>query len=181
MKNRLTKISIHLSYILRHKPEDIGLTLDKDGWADIDELIQKNSNHRHAMTKEELLNVVKTDEKSRYSISHDCKKIRASQGHSTKFVGIDYEQNLPPTMLYHGTASKNIESILKSGLIKGNRHHVHLSTDHETAVSVGARHGSPAVLKINSKEMHDDGLKFYLSENNVWLTNSVPSKYIELE
>lgn len=103
MKSNLTKLSIHLSYILRHKPESIGLSLDSEGWADIDELIRKNESHKHSITREELLKIVETDEKSRYKLSHDCKKIRASQGHSSKLVGLVYELNPPPVVLYHGT------------------------------------------------------------------------------
>lgn len=180
MKKSLKKVSIHLSYILRHKPEDIGLTLDSEGWADIDELIAKNGHHKYAMTKEEFMEIVKTDEKSRYRISQDGKRVRASQGHSSKAVGIAYEPQVPPMHLYHGTASKNIESILEDGLVKGNRHHVHLSICHETAVSVGTRHGSPVVLKVDAKQMSVDGYKFYLSDNNVWLIDHVPAKYIKL-
>lgn len=80
--------------------------------------------------------------------------------------------------MYHGTAQNNIESILEIGIEKRSRQHVHLSQDKETATKVGMRHGKPIILTIKTKEMFDDKIEFYLSENNVWLTDFVDAKYI---
>jgi putative RNA 2'-phosphotransferase len=167
-----------LSLILRHAPDTIQLTLDENGWANVEELILKSNKHSHKFNLEQLQYVVETNDKKRFQFSDDNKKIRASQGHS-----IDVELNLkattPPEILYHGTVEKFIENIKQTGLQKMNRQYVHLSKDTETATKVAMRRGKPILLHVNTKQMHEDGYVFYLSENNVWLTNEVPVKYIK--
>ncbi len=164
-----------LSLVLRHKPETIGITLDKNGWADVSELLDKMNDD---ITLEILEEIVKTNDKKRFAFNDDKTKIRASQGHS---IGIDLNisSKIPPDILYHGTAEKFLESIKNSGLNRGSRTHVHLSTDYDTAINVGKRHGKPIVLKIVAKKMNLDGYKFYLSENKVWLTKEVAKEYIK--
>lgn len=176
-KNRHIKISKSLSYWLRHRPESIGITLDKEGWASVNELIEK-SQKELAFDLSELKEVVKNCDKQRFTLSEDESKIRASQGHSVE-VKIKFQEIAAPPILYHGTVDKFIESIKKSGLIPGNRHHVHLSKDYETATKVGARRGKPIILKINAQRMQDEGFKFYISENGVYLADSIPARYIE--
>lgn len=161
-----------LSLILRHKPETIGLKLDENGWANVDELIKKMN-----LSLSDLEQIVKNNNKNRYSFSEDKTKIRANQGHSVK-VDVELKEVYPPSILYHGTAEKNVDSILQNGLVKGNRNHVHLSADEATAINVGSRHGKPEVLKIKAREMYADGLKIYLSENGVYLTDYVDPMYI---
>lgn len=169
----ISQISKYLSYILRHKPESIGLMLDINGWANIDELISKTK--EFVLTKEMLQEIVKTSDKQRFIIKDD--KIRANQGHS-----IDIDLNVlptnPPSVLYHGTVIKNVDVIMQEGIKSMSRHYVHLSADKQTAINVGKRHGKPIVMQINSQAMSEDGYKFYLSENNVWLTDYIPPKYI---
>jgi putative RNA 2'-phosphotransferase len=166
-----------LSLVLRHKPQTIGLTLDQNGWAFVEELLSRMNAAGHPLTIEELKNIVDNNDKKRFAFSEDGKRLRASQGHS-----IDVELNLqaltPPPVLYHGTATRNIESIKQQGLIKGSRHHVHLSADIETARKVGMRYGAPVVLTINAKKMYEEGITFFQSENGVWLTDGVPPQYI---
>jgi putative RNA 2'-phosphotransferase len=177
MDKRLVKVSKFLSLVLRHAPETINLTLDKNGWARVDELIAA-ANRAGVDLDEKLLNeVVGQNDKKRFAFSEDGSLIRASQGHSIE-VELALEKIEPPETLYHGTASRFIESIKAEGLIKGNRQHVHLSKDEETAIKVGTRHGKPIVLKIESARMHNEGFDFFLSANGVWLTESVPVKYI---
>ena len=172
------KISKLLSYVLRHKPESIGISLDKEGWTDIDVLISKCS-ARLNFTKEELLKVVENNDKKRFAISDDGLKIRANQGHTT-YVKLEFEKKVPPAILYHGTQKSFLDSIKKKGLLPGKRHHVHMSDNLGTAAQVGARRGpnSYVILTIESKEMVEDGVEFFLSENGVWLTDNVDSKYI---
>ncbi len=172
-----TRISKFLSLVLRHAPEKIGINLDDAGWTSIDELIVKMRDNGHEIDRETLQQVVLTNNKKRFAISEDGKMIRANQGHSIK-IEHGYKQKTPPSRLFHGTALKNRESILKSGLDKRKRHHVHLSSDIETAIAVGRRHGKPIVFDVDSTQMHADGLKFYQSENGVWLTENVPAKYL---
>ena len=126
---------------------------------------------------DDLKKIVASNNKQRFRFNDDFTKIRANQGHS---ISVDVELNevRPPVVLYHGTATKFLESIKHNGLIAKNRLHVHLSADKETAIKVGGRHGKPIVLTVNSAKMYEDGFIFYLSENNVWLTVSVPINYI---
>lgn len=171
------KISKFLSLILRHQPETIQLKLDENGWADVGELITKSAKGRMYFTFEDLEEVVETNNKKRFAFNDDKTKIRASQGHS---IDIDLALKIiqPPDFLYHGTAEANISSILEKGIEKRTRQHVHLSADKETATKVGMRHGKPFILTIRTKEMHKDGIPFYLSANGVWLTDFVDAKYI---
>lgn len=176
------KLSIFLSLLLRHKPEKIGLHIEKYGaWANIDELIEKiNNNSKYEIDRGLLEEIVREDEKQRYKISDDGKKIRASQGHSIDVI-IDMEIKRPPEILFHGTPVENVDSILQKGILKGTRNYVHLSKDIQTALTVGSRkHKQPAVFNVRAGDMHNDGYIFYLSENNVWLTDFVPKDYIEL-
>lgn len=167
-----TRISKFISLILRHKPETIGIKLDKHGWADVKELL-KGVN----ISMEELEHIVDTDEKQRYSFNDNKTKIRANQGHSIE-VDLELEPIEPPEYLYHGTATKFIGDIMKNGLQKQSRQYVHLSKDLDTAKKVGVRHGELVLLRINTLDMYRDGYKFYLSKNGVWLTDLVPVKYI---
>ncbi|AZA72474.1 RNA 2'-phosphotransferase [Chryseobacterium indoltheticum] len=171
------KTSKFLSYVLRHHPEIIGLHLDENGWADVDELITKSTNDSQGFTFEELDEIVQTNDKKRFIFNEDKTRIRANQGHSID-INLALIPQQPPEFLYHGTAQRNIESILEKGIEKRNRQHVHLSQDIETATKVGMRHGKPIILTINTEKMFDDGIEFYLSENNVWLTDFVDIKYI---
>ena len=169
------KLSKTLSYILRHKPEKFNIELDKNGWVNITELISKLN---QGITYEDIKLVVDNNDRKRFIISDDNKKIRANQGHSLK-VDLNLKAVVPPVELYHGTADKNINSIKKKGLVKGNRHHVHLSLNKDTAVNVGKRYGNPIVLIVDCKQMYKDNIKFYKSENDVWLTDYIDPKYIK--
>ncbi|MCV9932011.1 RNA 2'-phosphotransferase [Flavobacterium sp. LS1R47] len=171
-------ISKFLSLVLRHSPETINLKLDENGWADVEELITKCSKNGNTLDSELLDYVVENNDKKRFAFNEDKTKIRASQGHSIS-VDLKLDEAEPSEFLYHGTVGKFMESIKKEGLQKMSRQHVHLSQDRETAIKVGGRRGAPQILSVRSGAMHRDGFKFYLSENNVWLTDAVPAKYIE--
>ncbi|MEM0577221.1 RNA 2'-phosphotransferase [Flavobacterium polysaccharolyticum] len=174
-------VSKFLSLVLRHSPETIELKLDENGWADVEELILKcnKKGNQNQMTEELLDYVVENNDKKRFVFNENKTKIRASQGHSID-VELNLKESEPKDFLYHGTVEKFIDSIKKEGLQKMSRQYVHLSKDKETAIKVGSRRGKPIVLKINAPKMFLDGYKFYLSENNVWLIDEVPTKYIEL-
>jgi putative RNA 2'-phosphotransferase len=172
------KISKFISLVLRHKPEVINLNLDENGWTDVDELITKSKRDPHqGFTFEELEEIVETNDKKRFIFNEDKTRIRANQGHSID-IDLALKPQQPPEFLYHGTAQSNIDSILEKGIEKRNRQHVHLSQDKETATKVGMRHGKPVILTIKTMEMFEEGIEFYLSENNVWLTDFVDAKYI---
>lgn len=175
--DKMDKLSVFISLILRHKPETIGIQLDEHGWANVDELIDGINNTGRQIGLEILEEIVRTDNKQRYSFNEDKTLIRANQGHSIP-VDVELKEEQPPEFLYHGTASRFLDSIMQNGLKPMSRLYVHLSTDVETAIKVGKRHGEPIVLKINSEAMYNDGTKFYLSENGVWLTKTVGKKYI---
>ena len=174
-KNDLSKF---LAFILRHKPEEIGITLDEHGWANVDELIEGiNKKSGYSANIYILDEIVRTDDKQRYSFNEDKTLIRANQGHSIP-VDVELKETMPPDILYHGTATRFMGGILNEGIKSMSRLYVHLSQNIETAHKVGKRHGKPVVLEIDSKRMHSEGIKFYLSENGVWLTSYVDSKYI---
>jgi putative RNA 2'-phosphotransferase len=174
-----TKISKLLSLVLRHKPETIGLTLDNNGWADINDLIEKINTYGFTITTDILNHIVVTNNKKRFSFDETKTRIRANQGHSLD-IELNLEEAVPPPDLFHGTGEKFISSILATGLDKRNRQHVHLSSDMETAIMVGQRHGKPKVFIVASGQMKMEGFSFYLSDNNVWLTDNVPLKYLKL-
>ena len=171
-------ISKFIALILRHKPEAIGISLDEHGWANVDELIA-GINKTSPLTKDQLEEIVKTDNKQRYSFSEDHTLIRANQGHSVA-VDVELKQETPPDVLYHGTGEKYVPSILQKGLIPKSRLYVHLSQDTSTAEAVAKRHGKPILFRINTKLMVRDGYKFYLSANHVWLTKEVPVQYLSI-
>lgn len=173
-----TKISKYLSYILRHQPHSIGLELDPNGWASIEELIAKTTDFK--LTLPVIEYVVETNDKQRFSLNKEMTKIRANQGHSLN-IDLALTAQQPPDALYHGTAKRFSENIQQQGLTKQQRHHVHLSQSREVAKSVGSRHGKPVIFSLNTKAMIEDDIVFYRSENNVWLVDNVPAQYLTLE
>lgn len=178
MDKRLSEISKFLSYVLRHEPEAIGLALDREGWADIDELISRAGQSGRTLDRQTIQTVVAGNDKKRFTLSDDGRHIRAVQGHSSEAVDIAYNPVHPPAILYHGTARKFLASILEKGLHAGSRQYVHLSMDAETAIKVGQRHGKPVVLEIRALDMSASGHEFFQAENGVWLTREVPTRYI---
>ena len=167
-----------ISLILRHKPETIGISLDEHGWADVQDLIDGvNRADGHVLDMELLEEIVRVDEKQRYSFNENHTLIRANQGHSVP-VDVELEEKIPPDILYHGTGEKYVSSIDAQGLIPKSRLYVHLSSDMETAKKVGSRHGKPIIYEINCRGMAEDGYHFFLSANRVWLTKEVPVRYL---
>lgn len=168
-------ISKFLSLVLRHQPDKINLKLDLNGWAEVDDLLNKMP---FEITYNELKQLVDSNDKQRFTLNNTGCKIRANQGHSIKQIDLNFEPKLPPEILYHGTTHKFVSLIEKEGLKKMKRQHVHLSRTEETAIKVGSRRGVPVVLSIKALEMFKDGISFYKSKNGVWLTDHVPAKYI---
>jgi putative RNA 2'-phosphotransferase len=176
-EKKRTRMSKFLSLVLRHEPGRILLDLDPAGWAEVDELLDGCQRHGMPMTRPELEEVVATNDKKRFALSEDGKRIRASQGHSVE-VELGYMPKTPPAQLFHGTATRFVDSIRHGGLLKGDRQHVHLSADEVTARKVGERHGKPAILIVESAAMVAGGHEFFLSENGVWLVDHVPVEFI---
>lgn len=180
MSKQLVNASKFLSFILRHKPDQIGLELDANGWANIADLIKKSKGQPQVDLDESIiLQVVATSEKKRFALSEDGLSIRANQGHSLD-IDLGLQEQVPPARLYHGTASRFLDSIKAQGLQKMNRHHVHLTENEGTATEVGRRYGKVVMLEIDSQAMHSDGCKFFVSENSVWLVDEVPMAYIRV-
>ncbi|MFE1249136.1 RNA 2'-phosphotransferase [Streptomyces sp. NPDC058735] len=174
-ERRTVKVSKYLSKHLRHQPERIGLTLDEAGWVEIDALIAAAAAHGFRFTRDELDHVVASNDKRRFAV--EGTRIRASQGHSVE-VDLGLAPATPPAHLYHGTVARHLDAIRAEGLRPMNRHAVHLSPDRETATRVGARRGRPVVLGVDAAAMHRDGHVFHVSANGVWLTGSVPPRYL---
>lgn len=166
-----------IALVLRHKPEELGLTMDRHGWVDTRALIEK-LNAIQPFDMEKLEEIVRTDNKQRYSFSADKSRIRANQGHSVP-VDLELMPLEPPKALWHGTATRFSESIERQGLLPMQRQYIHLSADIETAVRVGRRHGKPVIYEVDAGAMFEAGHAFYRSENGVWLTKAVPAEYLK--
>ncbi|MBV4369021.1 RNA 2'-phosphotransferase [Erwinia phyllosphaerae] len=179
MSKKNTDISKFLSYVLRHHPEAIGLSLDQNGWAVITDLILCAKKEGYIFEKSIILAIVTSSDKKRFTISTDGLHIRAAQGHSMQQVKITYKENIPPDILYHGTAARFISEIRKKGLLPMSRQYVHLSTNEVTAIQVGQRHGKPMILIIKALNMYEQGFKFFQAENGVWLTEAIPYQFIQ--
>lgn len=174
------RTSKFLSLILRHEPERVGIKLDSADWVDASVLLDACTRNGVSLTMDQLKHVVDTSDKKRFAFNEDGTRIRANQGHSVE-VNLEYEPKAPPELLYHGTATRFIEAIRKQGLLKMERHHVHLSAETETTMKVAMRRGRPILLTIHAGEMHRQGHVFYLSANNVWLVDSVPPEFIDFQ
>jgi putative RNA 2'-phosphotransferase len=153
---RLVKISKYLSKHLRHEPQRLGLQLAPGGWVAVDDLLTACARHRFPVSRAELDEVVARNDKQRFAFDPTGTLIRANQGHSAE-VDLRLEPAVPPAVLYHGTGQGNVEAILRTGLCKMARHHVHLSRDVETARKVGGRHGRPVVFVVDAVAMHQAG------------------------
>jgi putative RNA 2'-phosphotransferase len=174
---KLKKVSKSLSYVLRHQPDSVGLELEEGGWVEVPRLIEAFRQSVKTLSVDLLQEVVRENDKQRFEFSADQSRIRARQGHSVD-VDLGYKPATPPDVLYHGTATRSLESIFETGLNKGNRHHVHLSTNKQTMLQVGQRHGKPIVLAIDAAKMLADGHEFFVTGNQVWLTDHVPPQYL---
>lgn len=175
-KRRL-HVSKFLSKHLRHEPEALGLTLEPGGWVTIDDVLAGAARARFPITRDELDEVVRRCDKQRFAVDETGTRIRANQGHSTE-VDLQLEPAEPPPELFHGTADRNVETVLRDGLSKMARHHVHLSPDTDTARKVGGRHGRPVILVVDAARMRADGHVFFRSANGVWLVEHVPPVYL---
>jgi putative RNA 2'-phosphotransferase len=172
------RISKFLSLVLRHEPRRFGITLDGAGWTDVAALLEACAAHGVVITRDELAHVIASSDKQRFALSQDGARIRANQGHSVD-VELGLPPAVPPALLYHGTVDRFLASIRTQGLVKGSRHHVHLSADRETAQKVGARRGKPIVLTVRAGELAQAGHVFYRSANGVWLVDHVPPAFLD--
>jgi putative RNA 2'-phosphotransferase len=177
-KDDLKSDSKFISLVLRHQPEAIGLALDGEGWAVVEELITCAARQGKRLSRERIAKIVATSDKQRFRLSDDGTRIRANQGHSIE-VDLKLEPRVPPEILFHGTPRTNIASIRATGLDKRLRQHVHLSKDEATATIVGQRRCAAVILRVRALDMHRAGHVFYRSENGVWLVDAVPPEFIE--
>ena len=177
-RDERTRLSRRLAYVLRHHPEQAGVTLDPDGWASVAQVVAGVP----GLTRERLVEIVATDAKGRYSLDVDGDRVRAVQGHSAGVADqLHHTSVVPPPVLFHGTTRTNVEAILAEGLEAGRRSHVHLSADPETAATVGRRRGLEVVLQVDAAAAHAAGVEFFLAENGVWLVpGTVPARFLRL-
>ena len=166
MQDRLVRLSKYMAKYLRHAPHELGLTLQPGGWVPVDDLLAAARRHGFPISYDDLVECAETNDKQRFAFDVSGELIRANQGHSVE-VDLQLEEREPPQTLYHGTVERFLPSILKDGLVRGKRHHVHLSRDVDTATRVGARRGKPVILKVDAGQMHRDGHRFLLSANGL--------------
>ena len=178
MRPELVPKSRSLARVLRHRPEMWGVRLDREGWCQVGDVLAGAASHGQYLTADELREIVDTNDKKRFSMSTDGLRIRAAQGHSVD-VDLKLRTTIPPPVLYHGTVRKNLSAIFKEGLRPMRRHAVHLSATKDAATAVGARRGAPVVLVVDSYAMNKDGFAFQQADNSVWLTATVPPKYLK--
>jgi putative RNA 2'-phosphotransferase len=177
----MVKVSKFMSKVLRHAPESVGLTLDEAGWVEVDRFLEASAAHGVRFTRQELEEVVANNDKQRFALDEDEGRwwIRANQGHTVE-VELGLPEATPPARLFHGTHPNALRVILAEGLKRMQRHHVHLSKDVQTAIKVGARRGRPVLLSVDAAQMSQDGVKFYVSANGVWLVDEVPARYLSV-
>ena len=172
-------LSRRLSFVLRHRPDSIGLQLDAAGWVEVDTLLSALAQHGRSVPRSALQRCVDTNDKQRFELSTDGQRIRARQGHSVP-VELGYTPVAPPPVLFHGTVPRVVERIRAEGLVPGRRHHVHLSADRATATTVGRRRGRPVILTVDAAAMAAAGHTFFRTDNGVWLTDAVPPPFLRL-
>ncbi len=174
---RRVRISRFLALVLRHDPGRIGLSLDRHGWVDVDDLLEASARSGFSFTAAELRAVVAGNAKQRFAFDPQGRRVRANQGHSVD-VDLGLPAVAPPPVLYHGTSTAVLDGIGRQGLLPMGRTHVHLSPDEVTAEAVGRRHGPPVVIAVDAARMHAEGHTFLVSANGVWLTDVVPPPYL---
>lgn len=172
----LIDMGCYICYLLRHRPDAIDLHMDEHGWVRVNELIE-GVNRTRRLDMDMLEEIVRTDDKQRYSFNEDKTLIRANQGHSVD-VDLEFPVCDPPAVLYHGTGKKYENAIDEQGLVRKTRLYVHLSADEATALKVGSRHGEPLIYTVDAAAMARDGYSFFLSKNGVWLISHVPVQYL---
>jgi putative RNA 2'-phosphotransferase len=173
----VVRVSKRLSFVLRHQPSSVGLTLDEAGWVDVDRLLAALAAHGLPLARADLDAVVAGNDKQRFAFDPSGTRIRASQGHSVA-VDLGYASADPPAELFHGTVERFLPAILAEGLRPGRRHAVHLSADVGTARAVGGRRGRPVVLRVDAARLAADGVQFARSANGVWLVDAVPPDHL---
>lgn len=178
-EKQLVKVSKYLSKHLRHQPERLGLILEDGGWVRVEDLLGACTENNFPITLDELKEVVGRNDKKRFSFDASGERIRANQGHSVE-IDLQLKPQTPPARLFHGTATRNAAMIRERGLLKMARHHVHLSADTETARRVGARHGKPLIFEVDTAAMLENGFEFFVSENGVWLVETVPPEFLKV-
>jgi putative RNA 2'-phosphotransferase len=178
-QSRRIRVSKFLSKHLRHAPDAIGLSLQPGGWVGVDDLLAACERAGVSLSRDELREIVSTNDKQRFAFSGDGSRIRASQGHSVD-LDLQLEPRIPPALLFHGTAQQFLHAILVRGLLKMRRHHVHLSADRDTATKVGSRRRKPIILEVAAERMHAAGFVFYQSANGVWLVDHAPPHYLSV-
>ena len=170
------KLSKTVSHALRHEPRSYNLNLDSQGWVLISDLVFALKSKGIHVDESGIFEMVNLSVKKRHQILNG--KIRAYYGHSVENKILKHPIE-PPMFLYHGTKKDSLNAILEKGLLPMERQYVHLSVDKKTAEIVGSRRkGELVILKVKAKEAFSNDIKFYKEENGIWLSESIPSKYI---
>ena len=187
-ESKLEALSKFLTLILRHKPDILGIQLDKRGFVNLDILVERIKKVKNFswVTKRDILSLVESDEKGRFEIKKANKNllIRARYGHNINLdIEIEYEKVEPGSIkyLFHGTNSKVLPWILKEGLMPMARKYVHLSPTPEDAYMVGSRRrGKVVILKIDVERYLKDGGIIWKATDKVYLAKHIPPQYLSI-
>jgi putative RNA 2'-phosphotransferase len=181
MSAEYKRLSKTIAHALRHKPENYGLVLDQKGFVPLVALVAAIAHKRQEwqdLTAEDIRAMVAAAEKQRYEIIGD--HIRALYGHSLADK-IEKEPAVPPPRLYHGTTPTALAAIAREGLRSMRRQYVHLSPDTDTAAEVARRRTStPVIIVVHASAAHAEGIRFYQANAQIWLSESVPAKFLDL-
>jgi 2'-phosphotransferase len=186
------KLSKKLSYLLRHGAQELGLTVQSDGYIQVNHILRCPGYRGASLNK--IIEVVQSCQKKRFEMKQDPSTglwwIRASQGHTITTIN-DTElltEILPDDRVdycLHGTYVQHLDSIQSNGLHKMQRNHIHFAEGlpGDNGVISGMRGNCTAVVIVDMKGAMRDGILFYRSANNVILsagvgdTGAIPSKY----
>jgi len=177
-KDFYVNLSKKMAFALRHKPEQCGLKLDKEGYTNVNGLLEylRSLKRFCDVTMEDIKDTMLNSDKKRFELNGE--NIRAYYGHSC-VQKIEKIATEPPKILYHGTSGEAAEKILKEGIKAQERQYVHMSMDIETATKVGSRKDkTPVILEVDTEKAAQDGLKFYLGNETTWLADYIPPEYI---
>jgi RNA:NAD 2'-phosphotransferase (TPT1/KptA family) len=163
------RVSRSLSYLLRHEGREVGLSIDVEGFAPIEQVAAHLN-----LSIEEITSVVEHPRELRFQLSDGY--LRALYGHSMDVIIDSVISTESPDVLYHGSSWDHVEEILRGGIRPMSRQKVHLSNSIEEALEVGVRHGNGAVFEV---KIHPSNEPMPVADG-VWVTDPISPSALSL-